>query len=1521
MNIKISHARVNNLKDLSLEIPRNKLVVVTGVSGSGKSSLVFDTIYAAAQREFMDSLSTYSRISMPKIGKPNVESIEGLSPCIVIDQRPLGKNPHSTVGTVTELYAYLRMLFSRMGMPILSAGEFSFNTPQGACECCKGLGEEFAPDLTLLLDYEKSLNESAIKHRTWKVGSRYWNIIKATEKFDMDKPLKDFTKEEMDFLLYADQISLENSQPGYIQNFSYQGIVKRLIRRQGDRRGLESNVYDQQFFCKKPCSSCKGSRLNRRAREVRIDGMGIVEVSNMEITELNKFIHSLEGAVAEMVVPYLDRIAHHLIDVGLGYLSINRSIATLSGGEAQKLKIAKQLGSSLSEIIYVMDEPTGGLHARDVNKITRLIRELVDKNNTVIVVEHNKELIQVADYVIDIGPGAGVLGGECIAQGTIESICENKESVTGKMLKEHSLCFNGQRKRRRGNEYLEIHNASEHNLKHISVRFPKNVLTCITGVSGSGKSSLIEILLKKYPEIIVVDQSAVGSNARSNLVTYVQAFDKIRNEFAKACNVGTSLFTFNGEGACEVCNGMGYQVMDMHFLGEIRNQCPECNGSRYKAEVLKHKYKGYNVAETLEFTVGEAAEFFEDPDVKHKCKVLAEVGLDYLTIGQSLDTLSGGERQRLKLAKYMSKKGNVYVLDEPTRGLSSDDINKLMELFQKIVDKKNTIILIEHNLKVIENADHIIDLGPEGGKKGGEILVQGTPEEVAKCKKSYTGKYLAKKYFEQNGKNLFLNKISKELRKNRPIIQDDLTYTIWTDTDKQNFAQVWIKTKGCRHTYTGGCTMCDYWTSPNCKEEDIPGYLEQALEELKLEPDIFLLNTCGSVFDDWEMPQKIREQVFERLAKYKRTQFILETHIDTITEEKVKKCREIFIKNQLQFEFGLETVNWWVQKYCINKPIPEDKVKEVISMLKRYQITPVFNVLIGSPFLSLQAMYKDALRTIAWIVKEQNCNCVIFPINTKEWTLIWKMEKLRLYQQPSLWLFVEVLSHIPSELLDRVEISWYKNRPKYIEDYKESPKAPITCDQCADQVLTLLDEYVDSEDRVDVVRRLNEIACSCRTEFLKLLNRETIMSEMQSLYHAYEILGKEILGEDWWKQNGDVVLNSVEPCLIEDERQQENRNAFLDDYGVLIRRDAERYWDMNKFSIREWNEDGVREGGIWFKTMGCSHEWSGGCVMCDYSFGSKTDSSEMIDCVEEALESMQEPCHNLIITPSGSMLDEKEVPRDALFGILKLFAGSEHKFMGMESRADTITQPIIRQCKEILGGRFRRVYIGLECSNTWILKYCINKNQDTKVVKHAFEILKAEQVEIIANILVGIPFLTPKENVEYAVASAKWAIANGCTKCCIFPVHIKKHTHLERLAKLGIYTQTSLWTYIEVIRKLKEEIQAGKVTIDWFETYEAYNIIYPARTCDNCYVDVLSLLRKFTETKDFEILKNLEEYGCECKKDWKDTYEKNEEYSLVDRVEKAYRRLAEDFADSKWKGARLEELIITMRMEYEEHLQ
>jgi len=742
MNIKVVGANENNLKNISVEIPRNKLVVVTGVSGSGKSSLVFDTIFAEAQREYLESMSTYAQRSMPKLSPANVTSIEGLSPCIVIDQKALARNPRSTIGTVTEIFTFIRLLFSRMGTPILSAGEFSFNTPSGACKNCAGLGNELLPELDNILDWNKSLNEGAILHRTWKVNSRYWNIINSSAFFDMNKKLKDFSKEERDKLLYSEPVNLQNQHAGYVQSFSYEGIIKRLTKRQADSRGLSINSYDQGFFTKQLCSACGGSRLNKKARSVKIDKVSIVEVLNLEIYELLPLIKTFKGQVAQSVTPYIIKMLSYMIDVGIGYLTLNRSVATLSNGESQKVKLARQLGSSLHQLIYVLDEPTAGLHARDIEKISAILRNIVDKTNTVIVVEHDKSVMLNADYIIDIGPGAGVHGGEIVAQGTIPNFLKTN-TITAKYLSSNGK-EKKQYKRRTSSKYIEINNAKLHNLKNVSVKIPKNIMTCITGVSGSGKSSLIDVLLKKIRDIIIVDQSPVGKSSRSNPATYTNTFDLIRKEFALATGKDPSLFTFNGKGACEECQGLGYKTMDMHFLGDIKQLCNECKGKRYKKEVLNYKYKNKNIADVLNLTIEEAINYFENSQIKNKLKLLSQVGLAYLTLGQSLDTLSGGETQRVKLVKYLSLKGNIYVLDEPTRGLHFKDIENLMQVLNKLVNKGNTVIIIEHNLDVIKQSDWIIDLGPEGGKHGGEIIAEGTPEQIIKVKGSYTAKYLTK---------------------------------------------------------------------------------------------------------------------------------------------------------------------------------------------------------------------------------------------------------------------------------------------------------------------------------------------------------------------------------------------------------------------------------------------------------------------------------------------------------------------------------------------------------------------------------------------------------------------------------------------------------------------------------------------------------------------------------------------------------------------------------------------------------
>ncbi len=746
--LNIFGARQNNLKNISLSIPKNQFVIITGVSGSGKSSLAFDTIFSEAQREFLDSLSSYARRSIPRVSKADVDAIEGLSPCIVVDQHPLGRNPRSTVGTVTEIYTYLRLLYSRLGTPAQNASDFSFNRPSGACETCKGLGFEIVPDFDALFDFNKTLNQNAIKHKTWKVNSRYWNIILATRYFNMDKKLKDFSEYEKHKLFYSEPIRAENEQPGYVQSFSYEGVVSRLLKRQNDSRGLTGTSYDEQFLLKRPCQACRGARINARARAVLVNNRSIIDLVNMEIVELYDYLGNIRGNVADTVLPYMNKLLHHMIDAGIGYLTINRSIGTLSSGEAQRLKLARQLGSSLTGLIYVLDEPTRGLHPRDTEKLIDILKQLKDKGNSVLVVEHDMALMQKADYIIDIGPGAGRKGGEVVGQGSPTEI-QGLDTLTGQYLsgrrrvRRYTQCLKG------ADSFLLVENATLHNLKNINVQIPRNALTCLTGVSGCGKSSFVDVFLKKYPKATVVDQSPAGVNARSIVATYIKAFNAMRKEFSKGTGVDPSLLTFNGLGACKECDGLGYKVIDMHFLGDIRELCHVCKGKRYISDVLQSKYKGKTIADVLDLTVDEALQYFNDSSIVTALRILESVGLGYLTLGQPLSTLSGGEAQRVKLASRLRKKGEIYVLDEPTSGLHIADIDRLLKLLHKLVKKNNTVIIVEHNLDIIANADWVIDLGPEGGEAGGYIITEGPPELIAKSKDSYTGRFLAD-YFREN---------------------------------------------------------------------------------------------------------------------------------------------------------------------------------------------------------------------------------------------------------------------------------------------------------------------------------------------------------------------------------------------------------------------------------------------------------------------------------------------------------------------------------------------------------------------------------------------------------------------------------------------------------------------------------------------------------------------------------------------------------------------------------------------------
>jgi excinuclease UvrABC ATPase subunit len=736
--IRIRGARQNNLANIDVDIPRDAFVVVTGVSGSGKSSLVIDTIVAEGQRQFLDSLRVDARMSLPPIGPTAVDSVEGLSPTIVINQRPLGQNPRSTVGTVTEAYTFLRLLFSRLGGAALNSSDFSFNNPEGACERCHGLGDELLPDPDRLLDWDLSLSQGAIRHRTWKIGSRYLNIIAATGYFDMSKPLGQFTKSELNRLLYSEAERQENSSVGYVQSFAFEGVVRRLEHRISDQRGQQGRAYDMTFFASAPCSVCGGSRLNARARAVKIHGISLGEVAMMEIGRLKQFLNSIDDPIAASVRTFVMRIVDDLISLQLGYLSLSRSVATLSGGEAQRVRLARHLGSGLIEMVYVFDEPTTGLHSRDVAGLLHQMRNLVSRPNTVIIVEHSLEVIAAADHVIELGPGGGSQGGHLVAACTPREL-ERSDTETGRAMAMRRVGFALPPRRRTPTEWFEVKRARLHNLRNLTVRIPKNVLVCLTGVSGAGKSSLVHEFLQQHPQTVLVDQSAPGSSPRSNALTYIGVFDAVRALYATEAKMSPAMFTFNGQGACKVCHGLGVVEMDMHFLGTFERTCEECHGSRYDSAVLKFRFKGLTVAELLDLTVSQGVAVLTGTAAESGLRLLDRVGLGYLRLGQPLSTMSGGEAQRLKLASRLGRSSQTYILDEPTRGLHPSDVDRLRAVIEELVSGRNTVIVVEHDLDFIASADWVIDLGPEAGEGGGRVVVEGTPEIVAECAASHTG--------------------------------------------------------------------------------------------------------------------------------------------------------------------------------------------------------------------------------------------------------------------------------------------------------------------------------------------------------------------------------------------------------------------------------------------------------------------------------------------------------------------------------------------------------------------------------------------------------------------------------------------------------------------------------------------------------------------------------------------------------------------------------------------------------------
>lgn len=749
-NIEIYGARENNLKNIDVTIPKHKLTAVSGVSGSGKSTLIYDILFNEAQRQYLDSLSSYARRILPRYETADFDRIEGLTSCISINQGMFTGNPKSTVGTYTELYTHLRLLFSRLGDSTLSAGEFSFNTPAGACPVCGGLGTAMTVNKNKLIDMNKSLNEGAIQHKTWKVGSRYWNIIQASEFYDMNKKLRDFTEEEMNRLLFSDAVSIQSKGAKVAQSFSYEGIAKRLVKRKKDERGLSAADYDSQFFSDGVCPECGGVRLCAKPRNVKLGGLFTMkDFVECELSEIPALLERLDNnsPVAQMLFPIITSQVESIKGLGIGYLNLNRSISSVSGGEAQKLKLAKQLVSSLTDITYILDEPTAGLHERDVRKLANSLGRIVSRDNTVIVIEHDPYILSHADHIIDIGPGAGVNGGKQIASGTPEEIKSNKNSSLFSVFNNINFMVGKSSFKRENAKFREYKNIDINNIHGASVRVPENFITVLTGVSGSGKTSLSRHICANTPKAVVMDQTQIGSTSRGNIATYSGVFDLIRALYAKKTGQNPSLFSFNSVGSCPECNGTGYIETDMHYLGNVRNICDACGGKRYKDYVLQFKYQGKNISEVLEMTVSEALDFFAlETDIAMNLQILEHIGLEYITLGQPLNTLSGGEGQRLKLSQKLTQRGNTYIFDEPTRGLHPKDTEKIIKVLKLLTQSRNTVIIIEHNLDVIAGADWIIDMGPEGGKNGGKVVCQGTVNDIMNCEESITGRFLRERF-------------------------------------------------------------------------------------------------------------------------------------------------------------------------------------------------------------------------------------------------------------------------------------------------------------------------------------------------------------------------------------------------------------------------------------------------------------------------------------------------------------------------------------------------------------------------------------------------------------------------------------------------------------------------------------------------------------------------------------------------------------------------------------------------------
>jgi excinuclease UvrABC ATPase subunit len=719
-HIRIRGARANNLREVDLDVPKRSLVVVTGVSGSGKSSLVFGTIAAEAQRQLNETFSAYVRQRMPHYGTPDVDRIDGLSAAVIVDQRRLGGSSRSTVGTATDIAPIVRLLFSRVGSPtVYPSNRLSFNDPEGMCPRCLGSGIVREADPDKLVDRSLSLDDGALQHPTMNVGTWPWRMY-ARAGFDNDVPVRSWSRSDWQTFLYADD------GPD-----AFEGLVTRFRRIYLDRDPKEvSESYLRsfdRFSDLSICSECQGTRLNAAARACEVNGRSIVDWNALQLGELRRVVRAVREPEAATMVAEIDERLGQLEDIGLGYLTLERPTSSLSGGESQRIKVVRHLGSSLIDLMYVLDEPSVGLHPADIHQVTQLLRKLRDRGNTIIVVEHDRDIICAADHVIDVGPGPGSRGGEIVFEGSVRSLLRSATS-TGKQLGRHLA---PQLEPREPREWLAVRSVSGNNLDGIDVDVPLGVLVVVTGVAGAGKTSLLEHgVVPALEDVIVVDQSPVGTSVRSCPATYTGLMGPLRRAFAESSGLDQAQFSFNSAGACPTCDGRGMMETELSFMDPVIARCPDCDGTRYRPEVLEHELDGRSIADVLALTAEEAAEQMTIPAVAHRARTIVEVGLGYLTLGQPLSTLSGGEAQRIKLASHLAKRGSTFVLDEPTTGLHMADVQRLVQLFEGLVERGNTVIVAEHDLDVVARADWVIELGPGGGSLGGLVTFTGTVAEL-----------------------------------------------------------------------------------------------------------------------------------------------------------------------------------------------------------------------------------------------------------------------------------------------------------------------------------------------------------------------------------------------------------------------------------------------------------------------------------------------------------------------------------------------------------------------------------------------------------------------------------------------------------------------------------------------------------------------------------------------------------------------------------------------------------------------